>query len=35
MDDETYDLFIKYHLSTCERPELLGAGRHILDILEK
>lgn len=35
MDDEIYDLFIKYHLSTCERPELLGAGRHILDILEK
>lgn len=35
MDDETYYLFIKYHLSTCERPELLGAGRHILDILEK
>ena len=35
MDDEQYDLFIKYHLSTCERPELLGAGRHILDILEK
>ena len=35
MDDETYDLFIKYHLSTCERPELLGAGRHILDVLEK
>ena len=35
MDDESYDLFIKYHLSTCERPELLGSGRHILDILEK
>ena len=35
MDDEQYELFIRYHLSTCERPELLGAGRHILDILEK
>ena len=35
MDDEQYELFIKYHFSTCERPELLGAGRHILDILEK
>ena len=35
MDDKEYDMFIKYHLSTCERPELLGAGRHILDILEK
>ena len=35
MDDETYKLFINYHLSTCERLELLGSGRHILDILEK
>lgn len=35
MDDETFDLFIKYHLSTCERQELLGSGRHILDILQK
>jgi len=35
MDDETYELFIKYHLSTCERPELLGASAHTLDILQK
>lgn len=33
MDDETYRLFIEYHLSTCERPELLGASAHTLDIL--
>ena len=35
MDDETYELFIQYHLSTCERPELLGASAHTLDILRK
>ena len=35
MDDETYNNYIKYHLNTCERPELLGAGRHILDIVTK
>ena len=35
MDEETYELFIQYHLSTCERPELLGAGAHTLDILRK
>lgn len=35
MDEETFKLFIKYHLSTCERPELLGAGAHTLDILIK
>lgn len=33
MDDETYQTFIDYHLSTCERPELLGASAHTLDIL--
>ena len=35
MDKETFDLYFKYHLSTCERIELLGAGRHILDIVQK
>lgn len=35
MDEETFELFIKYHLSICERKELLGCGRHILDILKK
>lgn len=34
MDEETFALFVEYHLSTCERPELLGAGAHILDILQ-
>ena len=35
MDEETYELFIRYHLSTCERSELLGASAHTLDILRK
>ena len=35
MDDKTYNNYIKYHLNICERPELLGAGRHILDIVSK
>lgn len=35
MDKETFELFIKYHLSVCERQELLGAGAHTLDILRK
>lgn len=33
MDEETYALFIRYHLSVCERMELLGASAHTLDIL--
>lgn len=35
MDDETFNLFIEYHLSICERKELLGAAAHTLDILKK
>ena len=35
MDDKTYKKYIEYHLETCERKELLGAGRHILDIVTK
>ena len=35
MDDETYELFIQYHLSTCERPDLMGASAHTLDILRR
>lgn len=35
MNEEEFDLFMEYHLKTCERKELLGAGRHILDILQK
>ena len=34
-DEETFKLFLDYHLATCERPELLGAGRHTVDILVK
>lgn len=33
--DEEYEEFIKYNLSICERPELLGSGYHTLDILKK
>ena len=35
MSDEEFNIFLDYHLKTCERKELLGAGRHILDILKK
>ena len=35
MDEDTFNIFFDYHLSTCERKELLGASRHILDILQK
>lgn len=33
LSEEEFREFIKYHLSICERGDLLGAGAHILDIL--
>ena len=35
MDEKTFNTYIKYHFKTCERPELLGASSHVLDILKK
>ena len=35
MEEETYDLFIKYHLATCERIDLIGYSNHTLDIFKK
>lgn len=35
MDDKTFDLYYQYHLSTCERKDLIGASNHTLDILQK
>ncbi len=35
MDEETFQLFLKYHFATCERPELTGYANHTLDIFRK
>lgn len=35
MDEDTFQIFMQYHLSTCERQDLIGAGAHTLDILRK
>ena len=35
LSDEEFELFIQYHMSTCERMDLIGAGAHTLDILQK
>lgn len=35
MDDELYDLYLRYHFATCERPDLVGASNHYLDIFKK
>lgn len=35
LTEEEFEQFINYQLSVCERPELLGAGAHLVDILRK
>lgn len=35
MSEEEFNLFIKYHLATCERTDLLGASTHVIDIIKK
>ena len=35
MDDETFNKWMDFHFSTCERQDLVGASNHTLDILEK
>ena len=35
LSDEEFTKFLEYHLSICERSDLLGASGHLLDILKK
>ena len=35
MSQEEFEAFCLYHLKNCQRPELLGAGSHCVDILQK
>ena len=35
MDDTTFDIYLKYHLATCERRDLIGFSNHTLDIFRK
>ena len=35
MTDEEYNMFVNYHLSICEREDLIGYSGHILSIIEK
>lgn len=34
-DDYTFSKWVDYHLSICERQDLIGASHHVLDILRK
>ena len=35
MDDETFDKWMDFHFTICERQDLIGASHHTLDILQK
>jgi len=35
MDDETFELYLKYHFATCEREDLAGITSHSIDIFRK
>ena len=35
MDEKTFAMYLRYHFTICERPDLVGASHHVLDILRK
>lgn len=35
MDDEMFELYLKYHFYICERPDMVGATHHLLDVFRK
>ena len=35
MDDEMFDLYLRYHFAICERADCVGTSHHILDVLRK
>lgn len=35
MSDEEFEAFVKYHLATCEKRELLGCSSHLLYVCRK
>ncbi len=34
LSEEEFELFMQYHMATCERQDLIGAGAHTVDILK-
>lgn len=35
MDEETFQLYLRYHFATCERIDMVGYSNHTLDIFRK
>ena len=35
MEEDFFQLYLKYHFSICERGDMVGISHHILDIFQK
>ena len=35
MDDETFEIYLRYHFSICERSDMVGVSHHSLDVFRK
>lgn len=35
MEEELYELYLRYHFATCERQDMVGYSNHFLDIFRK
>ena len=35
MEDEFFQLYLKYHFAICERKDMVGVSHHFLDIFRK
>ena len=35
MDEELFEMYLRYHFAICERPDCVGVSHHILDIHRK
>ena len=35
MDEEFFELYLKYHFTICERPDMVGVSHHFLDVFRK
>lgn len=35
MDEDTYRWYLRYHLATCRRQDMIGYSHHTLDIFRK
>lgn len=35
MEKEFFEMYLRYHFSVCERPDMVGVSDHILDVFRK